>query len=512
MPINGVFYSQTKGLVISTNSINRVLVQTGGTTTFTGNTNNNTIIEVRGASGQTFRVTDCSNGVLFSSNNSVGTPILQTNSCGSIIGGIGSSSTASGTTIGGGCNNSTTANFATVGGGSGNTSSSGCSTIGGGCSNTSSNTFSTIGGGRCNCAGGIDSTIGGGISNVANGSYSSTIGGGQSNTSSGTHATIGGGACNTSSDAHSTIGGGYSNTANCTRSTVGGGQSNTSSGSHSTVGGGCCNTASGSHSTIGGGESNTTCGVCSTNGGGKSNLNSGQYSFIGGGRNHTTCSNATTIGGGRANYIDVNSNTYSTIGGGFTNCILSTSTYSIIGGGCGNCITGSVRSGIFGGTANVINTYCNTFVIGSSITATLSDYTFVNNLCSFGQVNKAGGSFKIPHPNPKKNDSHYLIHSFVESPTAGDNIYRYEVESVNGVAEIQLPDYFKYLNENTQIWVNGKNNFGNGYGEINDELTKITIHTNIDGEYNVLAIGTRKDEHAKKHWKGTETLKEKMNK
>lgn len=497
MPINGVFYSQTKGLVISTNSINRVLVQTGGTTTFTGNTNNNTIIEVRGASGQTFRVTDCSNGVLFSSNNSVGTPILQTNSCGSIIGGIGSSSTASGTTIGGGCNNSTTANFATVGGGSGNTSSSGCSTIGGGCSNTSSNSYSTIGGGRCNCAGGIDSTIGGGISNVANGAYSSTIGGGQSNTSSGTHATIGGGACNTSSCAHSTIGGGYRNTASSYRSTVGGG---------------CYNTASGSHSTIGGGESNTSCGAHSTVGGGKSNLNSGQYSFIGGGRNHTTCSNATTIGGGRANYIDAISNRYSTIGGGFTNCILSMSTYSTIGGGCGNTITGSVRSGIFGGTANLISTYCNTFVIGSSITATLSDYTFVNNLCSFGQVNKAGGSFKIPHPNPKKNDSHYLIHSFVESPTAGDNIYRYEVESVNGVAEIQLPDYFKYLNENTQIWVNGKNNFGNGYGEINDELTKITIHTNIDGEYNVLAIGTRKDEHAKKHWKGAETLKEKMNK
>ena len=95
---------------------------------------------------------------------------------------------------------------------------------------------------------------------------------------------------------------------------------------------------------------------------------------------------------------------------------------------------------------------------------------------------------------------------------AGDNIYRYEVESIDGVAEIILPDYFSYLNENIQIWVNGKNNFGNGYGEINDELTKITIHTNIDGEYNVLAIGTRKDEHAKKHWKGAETLKEKMNK
>ena len=80
MPVNGVFYSQTKGLVISTNSLNRVFVQTGGTTTFTGITSGNTIVEVQGVSGQVMRVTDCSNGVLFSSNNISGTPIFQTNS------------------------------------------------------------------------------------------------------------------------------------------------------------------------------------------------------------------------------------------------------------------------------------------------------------------------------------------------------------------------------------------------------------------------------------------------
>jgi len=494
MPINGVFYSQTKGLVISTNSINRVLVQTGGTTTFTGNTNNNTIIEVRGASGQTFRVTDCSNGVLFSSNNSVGTPILQTNSCGSIIGGIGSSSTASGTTIGGGCNNSTTANFATVGGGSGNTSSSGCSTIGGGCSNTSSNSYSTIGGGRCNCAGGIDSTIGGGISNVANGAYSSTIGGGQSNTSSGTHATIGGGACNTSSCAHSTIGGGYRNTASSYRSTVGGG---------------CCNTASGSHSTIGGGQSNTSSGPCSTIGGGKSNITAANYSTISGGRDNCVCSGSdnTTIGGGRGNYIDANSNIYSTIGGGFANTICNVSQCSTIIGGRSNVITGSYRSSILGGYNNNTSGYDDVFIIGCCITATVSSHSFMNNLCVFGNVTKGGGSFKISHPNPEKNDSHYLIHSFVESPTAGDNIYRYEVESIDGVAEITLPDYFSYLNENIQVWVSGKNNFGNGYGEVSVDLKKIEIHTSIDGLYNVLVIGTRKDDHAKKYWKGTEEEK-----
>jgi hypothetical protein len=160
-----------------------------------------------------------------------------------------------------------------------------------------------------------------------------------------------------------------------------------------------------------------------------------------------------------------------------------------------------------GGYSNTINGYYNSFIIGSSITATASNYSFMNNLCVFGNVTKGGGTFKISHPDPKKTETHYLIHSFVESPTAGDNIYRYEVESIDGVAEINLPDYFSYLNENIQVWVSGKNNFGNGYGEVSVDLKKIEIHTSIDGLYNVLVIGTRKDDHAKKYWKGTEEEK-----
>ena len=215
----------------------------------------------------------------------------------------------------------------------------------------------------------------------------------------------------------------------------------------------------------------------------------------------------TTIGGGRGNYIDTNSNTYSTIGGGFNNSIVTLSECSTIIGGKGNCICNSNRSSIMGGYSNTINGYYNSFIIGSSITATASNYSFMNNLCVFGNVTKGGGTFKISHPDPKKTETHYLIHSFVESPTAGDNIYRYEVESIDGVAEINLPDYFSYLNENIQVWVSGKNNFGNGYGEVSVDLKKIEIHTSIDGLYNILVIGTRKDDHAKKYWKGTEEEK-----
>jgi hypothetical protein len=477
MPVNGVFYSQTRGLAISTNSLTRVFVQTGGTTTFTGITSGNTIVEVQGVSGQVMRVTDCANGVLFSSNNISGQAILQTNSCGSIIGGFGSSSTANSTTIGGGCNNSTTANFATIGGGCLNTSCN-YSTVGGGASNTASGYGSTIGGGRCNSAAGIDSTIGGGICNTSS-CYYSTIGGGRFNSAAGIDSTIGGGQCNTSS--------GYG-------STIGGGQCNTSSGYRSTVGGGCCNTSSGFHSTVGGGSSNA---------------NAACYSTIGGGRDNRVCSTSdnTTIGGGRGNYMDL-SNTYSTIGGGFGNCILSSSQCSTIIGGRGNSISNSNRSSILGGYANTINGYYNSFIIGSGIAATASNYSFMNNLSVAGNFTATGTkSFKIKHPNKEKENTHYLVHSVIETPTAGDNLYRYIVES-DGIesVKIMLPDYFGYLNKDIQIWVNSSDNFGNGYGVIDKELKIVEVFTNVKGYYNVLIIGTRKDKGVSE-WKGPEIEK-----
>jgi hypothetical protein len=86
------------------------------------------------------------------------------------------------------------------------------------------------------------------------------------------------------------------------------------------------------------------------------------------------------------------------------------------------------------------------------------------------------------------------------------------VEVKDGVAEIQLPDYYKFLNENTQIWVTAKNGFGMGYGIINEDMTNITILADKDLTYNILVIGTRKDEVAKKYWKGVEVEKNKAEK
>ena len=121
-----------------------------------------------------------------------------------------------------------------------------------------------------------------------------------------------------------------------------------------------------------------------------------------------------------------------------------------------------------------------------------------------GALSKGSGTFRIPHPVPEKKDKLDLQHSFVESPTRGDNIYRWQVEVQNNQHIIELPDYYQYLNENDMVWVNSVNHFGRGYGNVNDEQTELTITTDTDGLYNVLLIGTRKDETAMNNFKGIE--------
>jgi hypothetical protein len=46
-----------------------------------------------------------------------------------------------------------------------------------------------------------------------------------------------------------------------------------------------------------------------------------------------------------------------------------------------------------------------------------------------------------------------------------------------------------------------------GYGTINEDMTEVNIYADKDLIYNILVIGTRKDEIAKKYWKGVEVEK-----
>lgn len=117
-------------------------------------------------------------------------------------------------------------------------------------------------------------------------------------------------------------------------------------------------------------------------------------------------------------------------------------------------------------------------------------------------------NFVIDHPHPDKKDTHDLRHSAVEAPTAGENLYRYEVEAIEDgqTVEVELPDYFQYLNTNVQVFVSPVRHFGRAYGETDGNTLKVTCET--AGKYNVMVIGTRNDENVQ-DWHIMGAVKEK---
>ena len=315
---------------------------------------------------------------------------------------------------------------------------------------------------------------------------------GQNSSTTGFYSSIGGGINNSNYAPCSVIAGGNANcipalTSYLYRSTISGGSSNiicqtsTNPGHESTIGGGTLNCIrSAPNSTVGGGRSNKVTGSGST-----------------------TCAN--TIGGGSTNTIG--NSCCGVIGGGYNNQV-GTACFVFIGGGASNCIDRACCSGILAGCGNKICVgHHKSFIVGNNIVSCTTCTTYVNNLRVNGTLSKSGGSFSINHPDPAKTKTHRLVHGFVESATAGDNIYRFVVEVKDLKATINLPDYYKHLNEDDQVWVNSKNHFGRAYGKVNLEQTKLTVFADKDGFYNVLLIGTRKDDYVKKYWKGAEVLK-----
>ena len=79
MATNGINYSQASGLTISTNNTQRVIVTTGGTSTFTGITYGSKIIESVGTEGNLFSVYDDLTGDILAVTNSAGGTIFAVN-------------------------------------------------------------------------------------------------------------------------------------------------------------------------------------------------------------------------------------------------------------------------------------------------------------------------------------------------------------------------------------------------------------------------------------------------
>ena len=120
------------------------------------------------------------------------------------------------------------------------------------------------------------------------------------------------------------------------------------------------------------------------------------------------------------------------------------------------------------------------------------------NLKVTGSLSKATGSFDIPHPDPQKKDTHRLRHYFVETPSSGGNIYKYRIDCTKGVNTMDLPNYFKFLNNDTNglVLVSPYKHFGRGWGDIIHDGEKLEVHAEQNGVYNVMVFVDRKDDIA----------------
>jgi len=472
--------------------------------------------------------------------------------------------------IGGGSNNTVNACHSAILGGIHNTASDSFSVILGGETNKI-NTSYTGSGNNFIGIGFFNKITGSTHNNFIGGGSANTISGSNCGILPSKHNSILGGESNTicafQNSNHNTIGGGLTNRI-CVYSTVytdngyysangnhiGGGSNNTISicgragfyycgdGGTNFIGGGfinriCCN----SQSSIVGGYVNVICcsGVHNSIVGGYNNvIRASRGSSILGGCQNKMCSNSTTlynenqlnaIVGGRCNAIGCGDADvcYNTIGGGLCNRICCNSCYNFVAG-CSNCAgagsstNNSQNSALFGklnrscgdnnfvaGCNNSTSTYNQAAILGTyGKTSTTSNQTMVCTLCVLGSLSKSSGTFTIDHPNSCKSATHNLHHSFVESPTAGDNIYRWEIDIDDTLqGEVILPEYYRYLNENSQVWINPVDNLGRAFGIVNISATKVKITTSDPGKFNILVVGTRKDKAAIKAWKGVETLK-----
>ena len=106
-------------------------------------------------------------------------------------------------------------------------------------------------------------------------------------------------------------------------------------------------------------------------------------------------------------------------------------------------------------------------------------------------------SFRIDHP---LDDEFHIFHSAVEGPGPGANIYRMSVTTVDGIGSADLPDYFSHINKDVTVMCQADEHFGRAYGTVSGSTC--TLHSDADGDYYVLVMGTRCDDAANRSWKG----------
>jgi hypothetical protein len=182
----------------------------------------------------------------------------------------------------------------------------------------------------------------------------------------------------------------------------------------------------------------------------------------------------------------------------------------------GNAINNQAYAGQYysGGTAHDV--YCGMLpnsVSGSSDSwglgivsgGTYSNKFFMNsagNITVVGSLSKGSGSFRIDHPLPQLEQTHQLVHSFIEGPQA-DLIYRGRVTLVNGKANVNIDETssmtagtFEALCRDVQCFTTNESDWIPVRGSVTGNILTIESQDpNSNSDISWMVIGERKDKH-----------------
>jgi hypothetical protein len=119
-----------------------------------------------------------------------------------------------------------------------------------------------------------------------------------------------------------------------------------------------------------------------------------------------------------------------------------------------------------------------------------------------GSLSKGSGSFKIDHPLPDMEETHHLVHSFIEGPQA-DNIYRGVAQLTDGSAAVNIDEAsrmtegtFVALNRRTQCFTTNETDWDHVRGTLSGNILTIECQNSLStATVSWLVIGERQDKH-----------------
>jgi hypothetical protein len=124
---------------------------------------------------------------------------------------------------------------------------------------------------------------------------------------------------------------------------------------------------------------------------------------------------------------------------------------------------------------------------------------FAGNVSIGGSISKAGGTFKIDHPQDPENK--WLYHSFVESPDMM-NVYNGNIMTdAQGEATVSLPDYFNSLNKDFRYQLTVIGTFAQAivFEEVSADNSFKIKTDKPDVKVSWQVTGIRKDPYAEKN-------------